>query len=300
MAEATVEDAPEAETERGQSEPERPLERAVEEADVESTSADRENYEPRDGEGRYTKKVEYRKASNNSLEKPSAQSSGLERALKNAKAIGKERGIDPTEILSFDLAQRVRFLADNADKSNSDGEEKDKDRYDVKDGVTYLLFHQDPDTGQVYFSIETKTAGYRYIKERGKKALHGETARVGEFNMFNVAARGLREENPGSYKVLLNALKDNGQFYDRLKTSFDGVPAETTIIQVEIKKPEDWWGTYVPDKNVEGPKSIITLDEFFATKKSDWAFDHYDIIKGFIEKNWDRFNPQTWQYSTKK
>ena len=286
MTEATADEASEA------PQAERPLEKTIE-TDFEDRPVDGRNYQSQTGERRYSKAVEYKRASRETAsKKPSSNKSGLERAVADSKVIADESGI--TEVLSTILAQHWRWPDANSKQESASAESESV--YDTYDGVTFLLFHQDPRTGEVYFSLETKSASYRYVEARGKLALHGETGKVGEFNMLEVAARGLKEENPDAYPILLKALRENGRVYDTVKTYVDGVPSETTWIRVEVKDPQEW-NNYALAKNIEGPKVIMSLDEIFGTKKRDWAFNHYDILMGFIEKNWDRFNIRP-QYST--
>jgi len=293
MEEAIAEDVPADAEAREASQAEAPLEERIEADSVESRLTGREIYQSQASEDRYAKTVEYKRASKETASKRiSANKSGLERAVADSKSIAEEFGVDQSEVLSAMLAQRARWYAANSEESASAKSERN---YDTYDGVTFLLFHQDPETGKVYFSLEIKTETYPYVEARGKLALHGETGKVGE-SFLETAVRGFKEENPDAYPILFKALRENGKVYDRVKTYVDGVPSETTFIRVELEDPKEW-AAYKPTKNTEGPKLIMSLDEFFETKKSDWAFEHYDMLRGFIEKNWDRFSIRP-QYST--
>jgi len=275
MTEATTEEAQEAPADAEADAPteRRTLERAIEaEESTEPKQTSRNNYQSRDGEGRYTKRAEYRNFKKN----PRKISSGKpDLEQKAGSGITTYRSSMHAEIGHAEQMEKAP-----------------EESYDTHgDGVTYVLFHQDPITGEVSFSTETKTQQYRRDPSaRNKKALHGETARVGEFDMMDVAGRGLKEENPDVYPILLKALKENGHIYDRVKTYFNGVVSETTLIEVEVKDPLEW-SKYSAAKNAEGPKTIMSLSDIIHnTSPHDWAFNHYDILMGFVGKNMNRFH----------
>ena len=278
MAEV-AEEAPEAEAE--EPEAERPLERIVEEADVEHSPTDRKEYS-RIG-NKYSKSIEYKEKSKETNSKPSAKKSGgLERALENAQAVGNEHGIDSNEVFSSILAKRPLAYYISDSEGSDDEIKRKKDSYDTRDGIQYIPITQNPETGEIYFSVEVKTAKYRDPKAIGKFAFHGETAQVGENNHLDVAVRGIVEENPKSYHILLKAWRENGQVYDRVKTYDDGVPSENTIILFKV--PWESWEKYATDKNPEAPKIIMSLEEISKTKRNDWAFNNYDILEGIVKR----------------
>lgn len=279
MGEAITEDAAaDAET-REASKIDAPLEERIEkENTAESIPIDREGYQP-EGRGRYAKTVEYKRASKKPASKKSLGKSGLERAVEDSKAIAKEFGVDTTETLSAMFTKSSWRPLNSNEDSMPNERKRNGDNYDTYDGVTYLIFHQDPETGEVYLSVEVKTASYKIAEARGKLALHGETGKVGE-NFLDNAVRGLKEENPDSYPILLKALRENRCIYHGPIKHIDGVPSETTFICLQVEDNEEW-NKYLADKNPEAPKVIMSLSEFSKTNKRDWAFDHYDFISGF-------------------
>ncbi len=269
MEETTAtEEAQEAQEDRETPAERRTLERRAEA--TEDSPPEREEYQPQTSERTYSKKAEYKK----SQKETSSKKSGLElKVMSNKSGAVFSHG---TILHSMGGGQGAEKVVEES--------------YDMHDGINYVPMHYDPETGEIYFSVEIKTASYRLIEARGKLALHGETGRVGE-SFLETVVRGIIEENPNSHGVLLKALKETGEVYDRTKIYVDSVPSESYIIPFWVGN-RDEWQKFVRDINPEAPKVIMSLTEFSKTKRSDWAFDHYNSLAGILQKNLERGIPK--------
>lgn len=210
---------------------------------------------------------------------------GLESLVRKSVAKAEAMKIDPAEYLSAELAGNpVRYSNAALNKAENDSE---KEKEDTLDGSVVILYHIDKASGQVYLAFESKTEAYPIEEARGKLALFGGTTRLGE-SPPETASRELKEEDPGSYKTLIKALKDNGRKVDEVRESVDGVPSWTTIYAAEIKDPLEW-KKYSSTTTTEGPKRILTLEEtLIARSKNGFAFPSqgnavYDFIKNYVK-----------------
>ena len=266
MEEAAVEDAPtEAEAQE-----ERPLERKVEEADVERSSTDRERYSKIGG--KYPKSVQYKKETKETDSKPSAKKSmGLERALENANAIGSEHGIDSNEVLSSILAKRMLY--------------EGRKIPDSSDGVHAIIAIDDPDTGELCFAFEKKPYDYPITKYANTLSLYGGSLGVGEPPKEGLA-REMFEEDKNSHKIVIKALNETRWKVDELKKDIDGVPSSTHVWLAYIKDPVDV-RNYMSSKTAEGEKTILSLTEVLKTKYSDFAFGFGPVVKDTAIAIWN-------------
>ena len=237
MAEV-AEEAPEAEAEEPESE--RPLEREIEDADVEQSPMDRKIYSRIDN--KYSKSIEYKKASKESSSKKfSAKSSGLERVIDDSSSKDETRKI-----------------------------------HDSSDGGHVIPYHRDPKTGKVYLAFEIKPPGYKPAKYAGIPSLYGGALKIGEPPNEGLS-RELMEEDP-AHKIVIEALNETRWKIAEITKNFDGVPSTFYIWAAEIKDPIKW-AQYVSSKSIEGDKVIKSLEEISGMANSDFAWVFGPVVK---------------------
>lgn len=209
---------------------------------------------------------------------------GLEILVRKSVAKAKAMKVDPAEYLSAELARNpVRYSNAALNKI----ETSERERVDTLDGSVVIVYHIDKANGQVYFAFESKTEAYPIKEARGKLALFGGTTRLGE-SPPETASRELKEEDPESYKTLIEALKDNGRKVYEVRDRVEGVPSWTSVYAAEIKDPREW-KKYSSTTTTEGHKRILTLEEaLLARSKNAFAFPSqgnavYDFITNYVK-----------------
>lgn len=158
---------------------------------------------------------------------------------------------------------------------------------DIARGSSVIFWYECPEDGKIYFVWELKT-GHPDPKSRDKYALIGETAKVGEHSATETIVRGLKEEDPDSYKVLLQALIDNGYKFGEIRSRVEGRPSTVTIYTAQI----------IGSKNIEqvnhsklteGQKVISSLEETVELlNRGSFAYGD-KIIMEFILTNFHKF-----------
>ncbi len=141
--------------------------------------------------------------------------------------------------------------------------EKDGERsYNTIDGAVAIIYYVDEKTGKVYFSLERKTKTH---PSKGKLALWGGTAKVGEPHNETLVRELSEEEDPRGYKIALNALRNNGYKLTELVERVDGRTSRTSVYVAEIKGAAKW-EEYISAKKTshEGEKAILSFGEIVA------------------------------------
>lgn len=238
---------------------------------------------PRDA--KYQPIRSYKKGELKSEGRKSAKGKGLEDLIETLRKEAKTLRVDEAEYISRELAKKPIMYLKGEEESTKKSAKRESD-YDTPNGVAVIICNQEKEE----FALEIASEDHPNPEARHKLKLIGEHIKVGE-NPPEALSRGLKEEDPNSYSILIQALKENGYFYDRVKGYVDGLPAELSIYVVELNQSR--WEHYKLTKVTEGTKAIRNLDEIANSKKSDWAFfGDYEIILGFIGKNRDKFKIQ--------
>ena len=186
-------------------------------------------------------------------ESPDSDAAVMEEALEEkAEAPSKSHHSKSTKIKDFRDTENPKGFPVNFHAEN--GEER---RYDTTNGSVAIIWYRDEKTGEVYFSLERKSKTH---PSKGKYAFYGGTVMVGEPHN-EALVRELSEEDPKGYKIVLNALKDNGYKLTELVERVDGRTSRTSVYVAEIKG-DDNWKKYISTKTLaEGDKVILSFEE---------------------------------------
>jgi hypothetical protein len=163
------------------------------------------------------------------------------------------------------------------------------EKVDTLDGSIVIVYYIDKATGQVYLAFELKTETYPIPEARGKFALFGGTAKLGESSPETLS-RELKEEDPDAYKILIKALKGNVRKVDEIREHVDGVPSWTPVYAAELKDPEEW-RAYCSTTTTEGHKRVLTLEEtLLAISKNAFGFPSQGkAVYNFIKKEFGTY-----------
>ena len=190
---------------------------------------------------------------------------------------GKVAGGDGANMPSKLIEADSKILSKSALKESA---------YDTEDGSATIFWYKDLD-GKIYFILEQKT-GHPNPEVRDKYALIGETAQVGEHAATEIMIRGIKEEDPKSSEVLLQALIDNGYKFDEIRSRLDGRLSILTIYTAQIIGLQNIEKVKY-SKLTEGQKAIVSLEEVVdLLNKGSFAYGD-KVIRDFIVTNSHKF-----------
>ncbi|MBI2653117.1 hypothetical protein HYX00_06635 [Candidatus Woesearchaeota archaeon] len=168
------------------------------------------------------------------------------------------------------------------------GSKLDDAIYDNPDeGAAVILWYVGPEDGKIYFVLELKT-GHPNPKIRGKHSLIGETAKVWEHAATETLVRGLKEEDPDSYPILHQTLRDNGYKFDEIRGRNEGRLSTVTIYAAQVKGLQNIEQVKY-SRLTEGQKVIASLEEIVGLLKSGSFAYGGEVIRDFIVTNFHEY-----------
>lgn len=193
--------------------------------------------------------------------------------------IDSEGGIHPTwmgkRVYGENGSNQSKYGNTTAKTEGSSDEEKD--------GAIALIYHQNPATGEVEFYLEEKSPDYSPRRYAGALALIGGGVKRGEGH-FEALVREFDEElNEPAKSILINALKENKKPYFEIADYEGGLKVINYVYRIEVKPEEEWKKIKSSEMTKEaGISRVRTLDQIVGTSRVSWAWNHFDIITGFI------------------
>ena len=159
------------------------------------------------------------------------------------------------------------------------------------EGALAIIYHENKETGQVEFYLETKHPNYPrpFEKYQGKKALVGGVIDPTDKNAHSALIRELNEEIQGKGASILERIaRENPKpIYTVESKDDDGLLVRNYVFKLEIVKEEDW--EIIRNSkmtNDAGYMTILTLEDIKKSNNDDWAFNHYSMISRFINENY--------------
>lgn len=204
---------------------------------------------------------------------------------------GKKVLVYKGKVVGGDGANMPSKLIKAYSKSSESAQEKSS--YDAEDGSSTIFWYEVD--GKIYLILEQKT-GHPDPKTRDKYALIGETAKVGEHAATETMIRGVKEEDPESSGVLLQALTDNGYKFDEIRSRVDGRLSILTIYEAQIKGLQNIEKAKY-SKLTEGQKTIVSLEETVDLLNRGLFAYGDEVIRNFIATKFHGFSgykPQTY------
>ena len=157
-----------------------------------------------------------------------------------------------------------------------------RENYDTYDGAVAILYHKDPKTGVVYFSVEI-LSDHLNPNVRDKIALPGGKLQIGE-SPPNGLLREIKEEDPDSNIILTKALKGDGRKIYEIRYFNNNVSGINYIWAAEIKDPSEW-KFHKSTKRTEGEKAILSLEEILwllATNRGAFAYRYDEVFEHLL------------------
>jgi|GEM_PF-5557340 8-oxo-dGTP pyrophosphatase MutT (NUDIX family) len=159
------------------------------------------------------------------------------------------------------------------------------DEDDTRDGAVGIIYHKDKETGNLEFLFEEKPFDYPVPEARGRLSFVGGAIKRGETSL-EALVRELKEEIEEPFaSIVLESLRTDGNFYQRLPYEYKGTRGYTDIYTMEIKQEDNWnvvrWAAFQHDA---GSPKILTHRNMRA---DDFAFGYGEIAQRFAS---DAFN----------
>lgn len=184
--------------------------------------------------------------------------------------------------------------AGNKDKTYSTAADK-KNRLSLKNrepakkersnkGSVAIIYHEDPETGEVEFYLEQKPADYGVPKYSGTIALIGG-AKEGDEPYIETLAREIGEEieDTEAKSILTDKLGGEAYLYDIATGQKEGKPHHTSFYVIKIGSKKDWETVSSSGLTHDaGSSRVLKLEEILCLDKKYFSSNHGEVLKRFI------------------
>jgi len=165
-------------------------------------------------------------------------------------------------------------------KKYAKSESEDKRGHDTFDGAVAVFYNSQK--GEII--LELKPESHPTPEFRNKYAPIGGSTQVGESPLETLVRELQEEAAPDEYKILLEALIENGRKVGEIKDYVDGVPSVISVYAAEIKDLEKWdIAKYAKLK--EGDNTTLSYGQALGMGNNAFAYQSGEVIKNVIISN---------------
>ena len=195
------------------------------------------------------------------------------------EAVESAQGIADPEIGIADKSLEQSISSYNTDSKEASVE-----------GALAIIYHENKETGQMEFYLETKSPSYSFREYQGKNALVGGVIDPTDKSPLEALVREIGEEisDEKAQAILVKAARENSKpSYAVESEDADGLLVRNYVFKLEIVKEEDW--EIIRNSkmtNDAGSRTLLTRDDIAKSNNDDWAFNHYSMISSFINENY--------------